>query len=301
MLKVVVLGGGNSSERPISLKSAKAVAGYLSAKGHKVSLVDPIGEIERYTKQLQTADVVFPALHGAGGEDGQVQAYLESLDIPFVGSGSVSSRLCFDKYKYLTLLQKNHILVPQTNLVTKQQFFASALKHAPFVLKPNQQGSSIGTLIVKKPKDYDEAHVNELFGSYGSMLLEPYISGQEITVGVVAKAALPVIEIVPPANQAFDYVNKYNGKTKEICPPENLAASIETQVKQLAVQIHNLCGCRHLSRTDMIVDGQSIYVLETNTMPGLTDQSLLPKAAQADGIDMVELCSMLVNMALNLG
>lgn len=297
--QVLVLAGGNSLEREISLRSGAAVAAALKRVGYEVSAADPAAGLQKLIPALKSADVVFPALHGVGGEDGVLQRFLEEKQIKFVGSGSRASELCFDKYSYDQLLINNGILTPKTELVTFEEFGSTTLAKRPFVLKPNDGGSSIDNVIVRDVARKDETAIRQAFDKYSQLLLQELISGPEITVAVLGTASLPVIEILPPDDQEFDYENKYNGATREICPPEHVSQSEQAEAQKLAARIHELCGCRDLSRTDIIVsEGGELCVLETNTIPGLTDESLLPKAAEAAGIDMLALCDRLVKSAL---
>lgn len=248
---------------------------------------------------LEEIDVVFPALHGLGGEDGQIQTLLEAHGLPFVGSDSVVSALCFNKWRWRELVGQNDIPIAAGELVDKENFRTSSLAIKPFVLKPFDGGSSIDTFIVRDPDLADWQAMEASFERHPQMLLEALATGTEITVGILGTRALPVIEIVPPESGEFDYENKYNGATRELCPPENVSAEIQQAAQALALKIHTLCGCRDMSRTDMIVGGDGkLTVLETNTIPGLTEQSLFPKAAAAAGLDMAALCSRLVEAAL---
>jgi D-alanine-D-alanine ligase len=299
-VKVLVLSGSDSPEREVSLRSGAAVASGLRQAGYEVSIADPIAGLENLLPDLKAAGIVFPVLHGIGGEDGELQLFLERNDIKFIGSGSTASSLCFYKAGYAELLEKNSILTPKTKLVNLDEYGNDPLAKQPFVLKPNGGGSSIDTFIVRDISQKDDTAIKDAFGRHGQLLLQELITGVEITVGVLGEESLPVIEIVPPADQEFDYDNKYNGDTQELCPPEHVSEADQTSARKLAEQIHELCGCRDLSRTDiMISEKGGLYTLETNTIPGLTDQSLLPKAAAADGIDMPMLCGRLVEATLS--
>jgi D-alanine-D-alanine ligase len=297
--RVLVLAGGNSPEREVSERSGASVAAALRRAGYEVTIADPSGGMDKLLPTAKSVDVVFPALHGTGGEDGKLQRFLEQQAIKFVGSGSEASELCFDKATYGQLLTENSILTPRTELVTADEFANTPLADKPFILKPNDGGSSIDNIIVRDVSHKDEAAIRRAFDQYPKLLLQELISGVEITVGVLGTESLPVIEIVPPQDQEFDYKNKYNGATREICPPEHVSEAQQAEAQKLAKRIHELCGCRDLSRTDIIInEGGKLYVLETNTIPGLTDQSLLPKAAAAAGIAMPTLCDQLVKTVL---
>lgn len=299
MANVIVLAGGDSDEREISLLSGGAVSEALQTAGHTVSIVDPSKGLDEQLSILKAAEVVFPALHGSGGEDGVVQKFLEDHHIPFVGSSSQASELCFDKAKYTSLLSEHGIKVPNTELVDRSGFQNSEISKKPYALKPNDGGSSIDTFIVRDVGSVDSSAINDAFARHGQLLLQELIEGVETTVGVLGDEALAVIEIIPPQDSEFDYENKYNGKTQELCPPQHVSINVQEQAQILAKSIHELTGCRDMSRTDIIItSSQELYVLETNTIPGLTEQSLFPKAAAQAGISMPELCDKLVQAAL---
>lgn len=299
MAHVIVLAGGTSDERDISLRSGEAVAKALKKAGHQVEKVDPADGLDTLLPHLQQADIVFPALHGKEGEDGVVQKFLEDQGISYAGADSEASALCFDKARFVELLKENKLPTPDTELVKYQEYTLSDLRRKPFVLKPNDGGSSIDTFIVREPAEADELAIQEAFDRHKILLLQKLIEGSEITVAILGDEALPTIEIVPPKDGEFDYDNKYNGKTQELCPPEHVDIETQKKAQDLALRIHRLTGCRDMSRTDMIVTpSDELYVLETNTIPGLTDQSLLPKAAGEAGYDMPALCDKLISLAL---
>jgi D-alanine-D-alanine ligase len=293
---ILVLYGGTSPEREIALRSGAAVAKALQAK-YKVELVDYNGTLPAIIE----ADVVFPVLHGLGGEDGRVQEQLESRNLAYVGSSAAASRVCFDKWQHKQLLRNTAILTPQAAVVGADELVDHDLIKAPFVLKPFDGGSSVDTFIVRDPATADLESLQQACERHGRMLLEELIIGTEITVGVLEGiGALPVIEIIPPADGEFDYENKYNGRTQELCPAVNVSIALQQQAQTIAEQVHTISGCRDMSRTDIIIDAeQRLYVLEINTIPGMTDQSLFPKAAAAAGITMTDLCGKLISNALS--
>nr|AIA19072.1 D-ala D-ala ligase C-terminus [uncultured bacterium] len=295
---VAVLAGGTSAEREVSLRSGAAVQAALEAKGYAVLMLDPHDGLSQ--SLLEQADVAFPVLHGIGGEDGSIQSLLDELKIAYVGTGAKESALCFDKWQYKQLLREHNLPVPDGALVNREEFAASPLTERPFVLKPNDGGSSVDTIIARDGLSGVDEHLrDDIFARHGRMLLEELIPGTEITVAVLDGHTLPVIEIVPPESGEFDYDNKYNGKSQELCPPQTVDPVVQQKAQALAAQIHTLVGCRDFSRTDMMIDSdQNLYVLETNTIPGMTDQSLFPKAAATAGIPMSELTDMLVRAAL---
>jgi D-alanine-D-alanine ligase len=294
MKHITVLTGGASTERAVSLRSGKAVADALTATGYAVTMADPQDGIQH----IGTSDTVFIALHGAGGEDGTVQRQLRARGIAYTGPGVGASELCFNKARYKQLLAEHTIHVPQSQTVTASTVWDAPLLRQPFVLKPVDGGSSIDTFIMRDPSLVDREAVNMALAKYPTMLLEELITGTEITVGILGETALPVIEIIPPADTEFDYENKYNGKTQELCPPPHVSPEQQKQAQELALRIHRLTSCEDMSRTDMILTPNGkLVVLETNTIPGLTDQSLYPKAAAAAGISMQQLVDTLAKQA----
>lgn len=298
MSSIIVLAGGASAEREVSLRSGSAVAKALESRGHHVTILDPADNFVAQKETVQAADVVFPALHGTGGEDGEIQQVLESWNTAYIGSDSVSSALCFDKWRYKQFVRDHGVLMPAGELVDRNSFSTSALSKSPFVLKPYDSGSSVDTLIIRDVTSLDPAKIEEVFSRHSQMLLEELIAGDEITVGILGERSLPVIEIIPPEAGEFDYENKYNGLTQELCPPQHISEAAQTQAQEIALKVHKLCTCRDLSRTDFMVRDGQLYLLETNTLPGLTEQSLLPKAAVASGISMADMCEQLVQLAL---
>jgi D-alanine-D-alanine ligase len=293
-MKVLVLLGGNSPEREVSLRSGKAVAEALRGNGHQVVEYDPADGYEGLNRFRGAIDCVFPILHGEGGEDGEVQEQLEKLDFKFLGADSKVSKLCFDKEEFKKLLDKLSILSPRYEIVNPDSLASSDLLKKPYVLKPIDGGSSIDTLIIR---DLSQKIDMSIFDRHPNMLLEELIEGSEITVPVLGEKALPVIEIIPPEGGEFDYENKYNGATKELCPPEHISEENQLKAQDIAEQVHNAAGVRHLSRTDIMIDNNNQHwVLELNTMPGMTSQSLYPKSAAHAGIDMRQLVEQFLNM-----
>lgn len=297
-MHVLVLAGGSSDERDVSLRSGRNVVEALQTAGHTASSYDP-ANTTGLEQAAEGCDVAFIALHGAGGEDGTIQLQLERLGLPYTGCDVASSELCFDKAKYRTLLQSHDLPVAAGTVVDRQAFWQSPLIGQPFVLKPSTGGSSIDTILVHDPSQLPRAAIEAVFARHPQLLLEALATGTEITVGILGDTALPIIEIIPPTGKNFDYENKYNGASQELCPPLHVSPADQQAAQALAEQIHRLCGCRDMSRTDMIVgqDGQ-LTVLETNTIPGLTSNSLLPKSAAVVGLTMPELCDRLVQLAI---
>ncbi len=295
-MKILLLSGGASNEREVSLRSGANMEAALIKAGYEVVRRDPAETGFDLSTETKGVDMVFPILHGSGGEDGVLQTQMEALKVPFLGCGSSASKLTFNKVEYKKCLAEHGILTPNWQVVEPNDFAESGLARESFVLKPIEGGSSIDTFIVHNPSG-QKLDFSEPLGRYGSMLLEELVEGQELTVGVLGDEALPVILIIPPSGEEFDYENKYNGKTQEITNPEEVPKAVQAEAQKLALKVHMLMGCRHMSRTDLIVTpGGSIYVLETNTIPGLTEQSLFPKAAMARGIKLSHLAQCLVSL-----
>jgi D-alanine-D-alanine ligase len=297
-MRILVLGGGDSPEREVSERSAEAVMAAVRELGHEAVYLDPKGASEaEIVEAAKAAEVVLPILHGAGGEDGSIQRVLDEAGTPYLGAGAVASETCFDKVLLKRLLEQGGILTPRSEVVTAASFARSGLARGPFVLKPIDGGSSLDALIVRK-LPYDAMAAERLLRAHDKMLLEELIEGVEITMSVLGDKALPVIEIVPPVGEEFDYEFKYNGATQELCPPRHVSETAQREAQTLAERIHRLAGVRHLSRTDIIVTAdERLYVLETNTMPGLTAQSLFPKAAAVAGLSWPQLVARFIELA----
>lgn len=298
-MKVLVLSGGDSDERDVSIRSGKNVAIALRDAGYEVAAIDPKLVTGAELKKACTEnDTVFIALHGMGGEDGSLQKKLDRWGVIYTGSGAASSKKCIDKAVMRRIARTANIAIAEGAYVTIDSFAKNKLITKPYVLKPIIGGSSIDTFVVRKPARAPIDDIEKALSKYGKMLLEELIDGVEITVGVLGKKSLPVIEIIPPHNQEFDYKNKYNGKTQELCPPQNVSEAIQKKAQAEAKKLHTLFACADMSRTDFIVrtDG-SLILLDINTVPGLTEQSLLPKAAATAGITMPQLVTKLVVLA----
>jgi len=286
----------DSPERDVSARSAKAVASAARQAGFdviEISLIDDLAGLDKIPKGM----VVLPISHGVNAEDGWVQTELEKRGLPFLGSDSQSSKNCFDKWRARQMFIGAGIKMPEAVRVNRESFSKQALAQKPYVLKILSGGSSIGTLIARDPLAVKQSQIDELFDMENDAVLEELIEGAEITVPILDHKALPVIEIIPPTDGEFDYDNKYNGATQEIVPPENVPADVQKKAQEIAEKVHRTMGCRHLSRTDFMVDkAGDLFALEINTMPGLTDQSLYPKAAAAAGMDMPALITKFVEL-----
>lgn len=293
----IVLGGGISPEKTVSLRSAAAVQTALEELGHTVSFIDPDTiSTDRLLEEALVSDGVFPILHGIGGEDGALQEHFEKHTIPYFGPSHQACIASFDKAVFKKILEANALPTPRWNVISAEQLATEPLTDHPFVLKPITGGSSIDTFIIRTIP-FDSAPLLDAFNRYGTMLIEELIEGHEITVGVLEDEALPVVEIIPPQDKEFDYENKYNGATQELCPPENISKELQEAAQELALKAHAVTNGRHLSRTDMLIDkNNALYIIDTNTIPGLTDQSLYPKAAAVAGYKCTALVQRFVEL-----
>lgn len=297
-MKILILAGGTSNERDVSLRSGQAVAEAMRELRHDYTVCDPAESSFDIKALTEGVDAVFISLHGAGGEDGSIQAELEALGVPYTGSGSNASKLCFDKDKYKKFLNEHDFTSVEGKLVSSLDLDDSIFK-SPFVLKPFDGGSSLDTIIAREVNEQKMNDVKALLNLYPKMLAEKLIVGNELTVGIFDDKTLPVIEIIPPEGLEFDYENKYNGATQELCPPLNIPEDVQAKAQDIAMKIHNLTNCKDMSRTDFMLDSNNqLYILETNTIPGHTSQSLLPKMLAAAGITFSEFVDRLIQLAL---
>ena len=292
--QVTVLLGGRGAEREVSLRSGAAVARALRGLGHAVSEVDPAGE----SWELPTkTEVVFLALHGEYGEDGEVQSRLETLGVPYTGTNAVGSALAFDKVRSKELFQQHQITSPRGVLIDSPTSAPPGSIPAPWILKPAAQGSSVGLNRVEEEAGWNVALADSLrYG--GAVLCEECIQGRELTVGVLDGAVLPVVEVRPKAG-GYNYENKYtSGATDYFCPAD-LPNEVAAHVQALGLRAFEAVGARDFGRVDVMLNAEfKPYVLEVNTLPGMTETSLLPKAAEVAGINFNVLCQCMLELAL---
>lgn len=286
---IAILTGGTSAEREVALRSAANVEKMLSQK-YDVRVFDIPSGLPSFLEARSTIDVVIPVLHGKGGEDGTVQGFLETLAVPYLFSGVQAQAIAMDKEKTKVLVAARGIQTPQAVYIKKDQ---SVSYDHPVVVKPVDGGSSVATAVAKSQQELDTALV-AVFAHSETAIVEDFIEGQEYTVAVIeenGKAfALPVI-LIRPREGFFDYAAKYNQETlaEEICPAP-IDDALSHQLQQIAMTAHLTLGCRHMSRTDIIVDKNGeAWFLEINTIPGMTATSLVPKAVAAAGKKMEEI------------
>ena len=304
--KVLVVLGGTSGEREVSLDSGKACIKALKKIGYSVSTFDPKKKKFNLIDQNKT-DVIFNALHGKDGEDGVAQSYFEYLRIPYTHSGVISSYNAMNKIISKEIFKKNKIKSPQYFALQKQDYNKIKLNKSikrkkikfPIVVKPINEGSSIGVKICKNILDLNKS-TKSLFKKYAELIFEPYIGGQEIQVAVINGASLGAIEL-EPKRQFYDYQAKYSkaAKTKHIMPA-NLKKSKYKKALQIAKKAHNVLGCKGVTRSDFKFFKNQFYLLEINTQPGMTNLSLVPEIANYKGISFENLVEkILLNASIN--
>lgn len=295
-MKILVVTGGNSSERCISLISAKGVGQALRAKNHQVKTFDFKNGFAELKKIVKNYDAVFPVLHGEEGEGGELQKFLFKMGKPYVGGSYGGCRKGWYKIPFKKFCDKNKILTaPWREVRSEKDIILFGL---PCVLKSSSGGSSLEVVIIKKPDDLKGKAYQDLIKSELPLFIERFLAGVEVTVGVLGDQVLPVVEVVPPKGKWFDYLNKYSGGTKELIDAPSLTPKIKKQIQDLTLKIHQILKLGIFSRTDFIISGHTPYVLEVNTIPGLTPTSLFPLAAKAIGLSFDELINKLLNLSL---
>jgi D-alanine-D-alanine ligase len=296
--RIAVLAGGVSCEREVSLISGKAVFDAFVSLGRDTVFIDAADD---FIVQIRSsgATAVFIALHGTFGEDGTVQRLLEKEGIPYTGSGPQASEVAFDKSRAQALFAKAGLRVPEYRVLEKNAprpatpFFA-----VPFVVKPASSGSSVGVTIVRRTEEAQAAY-EEAFRWSERILVEEFVKGRELTVGILGDESLPVVEVIP-ASPFYDYEAKYKSSGTRYEFPARLTIVETERVQRVAMDAYRALGCEVMARVDVILaeDGTP-YLLEANTIPGLTGKSLLPKAAKAAGIDFSALCVKILDLSLN--
>ena len=304
-LRIALLAGGRSAEREISLKSGDQVYAALDKSRYEVLRYDPMFDLTRLASESKSIDAALIILHGRMGEDGTIQGFLDSLEIPYQGSGVLGSSVAMNKILSKQLYVQAGLPVALYEIAVKGETvdFSGMVGRLglPLVVKPEHEGSSIGLSVVKEESKLPEAV--ELAWSYDRRcMVERFIAGVEVTGGVLGNdtpQALPLIEIIPGEGyEFFDYAAKYTpGASREICPAR-ISPELTEKVQELAVRAHKALFCRGYSRTDTIVAGNDIFLLETNTIPGMTATSLFPQAAAAAGLSFPALLDRLIGLAL---
>ncbi|MBM7557932.1 D-alanine--D-alanine ligase family protein [Halanaerobacter jeridensis] len=305
---IAVIRGGKSAERKISLKTGKAILNALKSKNYTVVDIDPKEDLHQQLADNKI-DIAFIALHGRYGEDGTIQGFLEMEGIPYTGSGVLGSALAMDKVSSKRVFEQMEISTPEFIVLKKEEYCNNKADiktkieeefSLPVVVKPALEGSSLGLSITKDPSDL-LGDIDQAFDYDEEVLIENYIPGREITVGILGNKeleALPVIEI-RPREGVYDYEAKYTkGATKFIIPAE-LDETVYAKAQNLALQAHRALNCQGVSRVDMRVNPNGeVYVLEVNTIPGMTETSLLPQAAAKSGLEFPELVEKILKLAI---
>ncbi len=295
--KIAVLAGGTSCEREISLISGRAVFEALRACGLSVILMDPADDFISALKR-EGVSLVFLALHGTFGEDGTVQKMLERAGIEYTGSGPLASELAFDKARTQALFKKSGIRVPDFLILKKGESLAGKkFPSFPWAVKPSRSGSSVGISLVFEKERFEEA-CEEAFPYSDTLLVDQYIPGRELTVGILGDRPLPIVEVIAH-RKFYDYEAKYKDSETRYEFPAKLGRDEAKIVSETALRAYRALGCEVMGRVDIILGKNSLpYVLEVNTIPGLTNKSLLPKAAMAEGIDFPALCVRILDLSL---
>jgi D-alanine-D-alanine ligase len=304
-LKVAVLAGGLSLEREVSLRSGRRVADVLSDRGYDVSRLD-LDETLVPSLAEGHFDVAFLTLHGKAGEDGTIQNLLGLLEVPYTGPDAIASALAWDKSVSKGLWSRDGLPTPDWIAVSSDAIrdmgAAQALGRivdrlgTPLVVKPSQGGASMGVRIVTDPRDLAAALIAS-FSYHDVVLVEQFIAGAEIAISIVDGRPLPAVEIAPKEG-AYDFSARYTAGATEFFAPARLEEDALEEASRVALRAYEIAGCRHVTRADMIVSGAGVpHLLELDTCPGMTETSLLPMAAQAEGWDFGELCERLVQLA----
>lgn len=302
-LHIVVLMGGWSAEREVSLTSGNGVADALERKGYRVTRIDMGRDVAQRIGDAKP-DLVFNALHGTPGEDGRVQGMLDLMGIKYTHSGMITSVIAIDKVLTKQALVPHGIRMPGGMIVASESLYAADPLPRPYVLKPVNEGSSVGVAIVKADSNYGSPISRDATGpwqEYDELLAEPFIKGRELTVAVMGGKALGVTELVTKSG-FYDYDAKYtDGLTTHICPAE-IPAEIAAEMMATALKAHQVLGCKGASRSDCRWDdaqgAEGIYLLEVNTQPGMTPLSLVPEQARHLGMSYDDLVETIVKEAL---
>lgn len=302
-IHVAVLMGGWSKERSVSLSSGTEVAAALEKVGYKVSKVDMDRNVAAVLTGLRP-DVVFNALHGVPGEDGTVQGMLDLMQIPYTHSGMVTSVIAIDKELTKQRLVPVGVPMPKGKIVDSESLYSNDPMARPYVLKPVNEGSSVGVAIVRADSNYGDPIARDAVGpwqEFDELLAEPFIKGRELTVAVLGDRSLAVTELKPKSG-FYDFDAKYtDGLTEHICPAE-IPQDVADYMLELALLSHRALGCKGASRTDFRWDDElgrdGVFALETNTQPGMTPLSLVPEQAKHVGISYEQLVDILVKEAL---
>jgi len=304
-LRIALIAGGWSREREISLKSGQYVYDNLDKDKYEVKRYDPSKDLLRLIEESKNFDLALLFLHGKKGEDGSIQGLFDLLHLPYVGSGVLASALAMNKAVSKELFRCAGLTVPKEMLLFRNHNIDPveilSVLGKPVVVKPVEEGSSIGLSICSTKGEIVDA-IKDAFAISSEVMLEEYIKGREVSCAVLGNRepeALPVVEIIPQEKyRFFSYTAKYEtGASQEICPAQ-ISSDAYQKVQSVAIKAHCLLGCRSFSRSDMIVAAKGVYILETNTIPGMTENSIFPLAARTAGLSFSKLLDRLIDLAL---
>ena len=292
-IKIGVLYGGISSEREVSINTGKQIIKNLNRDKYEV--FDIILNNKEDIFKCRGLDFVYIALHGNFGEDGRPQSILDSMGIKYNGCDFLSSSMCINKFAVKSILSNFGINMAKGFIVSKKNNFYNFDLNFPVIIKPNLGGSSIGTFICKNNDEFFR-DLEIAFSYDKNVLVEEFISGQEVTCGILNGQALPVFRIVVKGKEFFNYECKYDNSSIE--EPANLPKELEEKIKDISLKCFNILSCDVYSRVDFIINGDSIYFLEINTLPGMTEGSLFPKMAKSVGINFTDLLDMIIEASV---
>ncbi|MFW5731199.1 MAG: D-alanine--D-alanine ligase family protein [Desulfonatronovibrionaceae bacterium] len=298
-MHILLIAGGWSEERQVSINGARQIRKALTDLGHQVDFFDLKPDFSTLVTAARKADAAFINLHGNPGEDGSIQALLDDIGLPYQGAGPLGSFQALNKNLSKQIFANHHLPTPGWTMLTGNSSTSPLNINYPLVAKPNLGGSSLGMSFLSSSQEL-KSLINSHNPCPGEIILEEYISGIELTCAVLGDEALPPILIKPGKSFFFDYASKYEPDgAQEICPAP-VDRAIVSKVSQLALEAHQVLGLRHYSRTDFILDKNSnLFILETNTLPGMTQTSLLPKAALSAGFEFTALINRLLAMAVS--
>ncbi|SDB04649.1 D-alanine--D-alanine ligase [Desulfonatronum thiosulfatophilum] len=298
-MRILLIAGGWSDERQVSLAGAGPIEVSLRRQGHSVAMFDPLAGLGKLPHLVEDFDFVFINLHGAPGEDGLIQAMLDRLGKPYQGSGPAGSMLALNKAASKSLFHQNNLSTPPWFFIPQGPSAEEILPFKPpYVVKPNLGGSSLGIEVVRLQSEFMPA-VERILAQGREVLVEQYQPGLEVTCGILGDEALPLILIRPGEESSFfDYKSKYvPGQAEEVCPAP-LAGDICRGIQAMALHAHRILGLHGYSRADFILHEGQAYLLEVNTLPGMTATSLLPQAAAVHGLDFDHLLARLIELGL---
>ena len=293
MKKVAVIFGGDSSEKEVSMHTGLAVVEAIKDI-YDVTAINLEGSFHNLHNRLFDIDVVFNALHGGYGENGELQDYFEKYSIKYTGSGPKASKIAMDKNKTKLIAKENNIPVLNWKIINKTQNIDLKQFSFPLIVKPNDGGSTIGLHLINDIKDASIAIV-DAFNESDELMFEEYFKGREVSVPIIDGQVLPIIEI-KSSNILYDYDSKYKSNKTRYEVPAKINSQMERFISNDALLLYNKIGCRHYARVDFLLNKENYYLLEINTLPGLTSTSLLPKSAQCIDLSYQKLIKKIIDL-----